>query len=231
MLPLTALPPRLALATALLLTLATACQTDTGWRLRAEEPAAATSPRLCRYAIADLARDTSQLAEHLADPTPEPTTDLASDSSPPQPHTQIDTPTTSAEPPPHAEPTPTDVPIIHASQTERAHKPRKASSARPAQPATAASTPPEPTTTAAGPVAARETAAPDARGASPQGCVDLNMATESELRALRGVGPGRAAAIVAARERKPFTKLNQLQRIKGIGKATYARIAPSLCPL
>ena len=47
--------------------------------------------------------------------------------------------------------------------------------------------------------------------------VNLNTATQSELEALPGVGPGLAKRIIAAREQKPFASLADLDRVSGIG--------------
>lgn len=47
--------------------------------------------------------------------------------------------------------------------------------------------------------------------------VNLNTATLSELETLPGIGPGLAQKIVAAREQKPFTSLEDLDRVSGIG--------------
>jgi competence protein ComEA len=57
--------------------------------------------------------------------------------------------------------------------------------------------------------------------------VDLNTADATALDGLPGVGPITAAAIIAWRtEHGPFTDIQQLQAIPGIGPAKYAQIAP-----
>lgn len=59
--------------------------------------------------------------------------------------------------------------------------------------------------------------------------VDINHATREELIRLPGVGPKRAAAIVALRRRlKGFRRASDLLRIKGIGVRTLERLAPQL---
>ena len=55
--------------------------------------------------------------------------------------------------------------------------------------------------------------------------LDLNRTDAASLEALPGVGPARAAAIVAAR---PFAQVAELSRVPGIGPGTLARIAPYL---
>ena len=59
--------------------------------------------------------------------------------------------------------------------------------------------------------------------------VNVNTATATELDALPGIGPSKAAAIVADRTANgPFTSCADLTRVKGIGDATAATIA-DLC--
>lgn len=58
--------------------------------------------------------------------------------------------------------------------------------------------------------------------------VDLNHASLERLQTLPGVGPARAKAIVARRERRPFRRVRELLRIKGIGKKTLRRLRPRL---
>lgn len=57
------------------------------------------------------------------------------------------------------------------------------------------------------------------------GRVNLNTACLAELLQIPGVGPSKAQAIHAFRERQPFTDTRQLMRIKGIGPRTYRRMA------
>ena len=58
--------------------------------------------------------------------------------------------------------------------------------------------------------------------------MDPNRASASSLEVLPGIGPARAAAIVAERERRPFRRVDELRRVHGIGPRTLARIAPWL---
>ncbi len=58
--------------------------------------------------------------------------------------------------------------------------------------------------------------------------VDLNHATAEELQTLPGIGPSKAAAIVAYRERRPFQRIEQIMRVRGIGRGTFRRIRDML---
>ncbi len=52
--------------------------------------------------------------------------------------------------------------------------------------------------------------------------INLNTATEADLEKLPGVGPKTAAAIVADREaRGPFSRIEDLQRVRGIGSKKF----------
>jgi competence ComEA-like helix-hairpin-helix protein len=55
--------------------------------------------------------------------------------------------------------------------------------------------------------------------------LDLNRATAGELERLPGIGPGLAARIVDARERRgSFASVDDLRRVRGIGDTTLARV-------
>lgn len=57
------------------------------------------------------------------------------------------------------------------------------------------------------------------------GAVNLNRATAAELETLPGVGPVTAQAIVAWREENgPFTSVDELQEISGIGPKTFEKL-------
>lgn len=55
--------------------------------------------------------------------------------------------------------------------------------------------------------------------------VDLNRADRLTLETLPGLGPTRAAAVLAAR---PFRSLEQLRQVPGVGPRTFARLSPVL---
>jgi hypothetical protein len=58
--------------------------------------------------------------------------------------------------------------------------------------------------------------------------LDPNRADAPTLEALPGVGPVRAAAIVRAREERPFESVEALLRVPGVGPVTLSRVAPLL---
>jgi competence ComEA-like helix-hairpin-helix protein len=68
-----------------------------------------------------------------------------------------------------------------------------------------------------------------ARSAVPGAGLDLNLATPAELEQLPGLGPARAKAIVAYRDRNgPFTDPTHVDRVPGIGSGLALRLAPLL---
>ena len=66
-----------------------------------------------------------------------------------------------------------------------------------------------------------------AAGASPNasggGLINVNTASLESLETLPGIGPSKAAAIIAER---PFNTVEELERVPGIGPITLANIAP-----
>ena len=71
-------------------------------------------------------------------------------------------------------------------------------------------------------------AGPVVPGASPAGAlVSLNTADQTTLESLPGVGPVTASAILQWRtDHGPFTAVEQLLEVSGIGEATLAEIEP-----
>jgi competence ComEA-like helix-hairpin-helix protein len=55
------------------------------------------------------------------------------------------------------------------------------------------------------------------------GRIDINTATEKELRMIPGIGPVMAGRIIAAR---PFRSADDLKKVNGIGDKKYAKIRP-----
>jgi len=63
----------------------------------------------------------------------------------------------------------------------------------------------------------------------PELVVDLNAAPAEVFSALPGIGPKLAARIVEARGEAPFASIDDLdRRVRGIGPAVLARLAPHL---
>lgn len=54
--------------------------------------------------------------------------------------------------------------------------------------------------------------------------LDLNTATSEALTQLPGIGPSKADAIVAYRTRRPFRRVEEILRVRGIGRATFRAI-------
>lgn len=61
------------------------------------------------------------------------------------------------------------------------------------------------------------------------GVVNLNTASAEELERLPGIGPTRARAILDLRTRiTRFTRVEDLLRVKGIGRASFRKLKPWL---
>jgi competence protein ComEA len=66
-------------------------------------------------------------------------------------------------------------------------------------------------------------------GLTPEGKVVLNRATEEDLRHLPGIGATRARAILALRAKLGrFSRVEDLLRVKGIGRRSLARLRPKV---
>jgi comEA protein len=73
------------------------------------------------------------------------------------------------------------------------------------------------------------TRAPQPAPTKGDGKIHLNLATAVELDALPGIGPSKAALIIAYRnEHGAFSTLEELQLVKGIGERTFEKLAPLL---
>jgi competence protein ComEA len=58
--------------------------------------------------------------------------------------------------------------------------------------------------------------------------ININEAGSDELVALPGIGPSRAEAIIAEREKRRFRRVEDIMRVAGIGRKTFARIRASI---
>jgi competence protein ComEA len=68
-----------------------------------------------------------------------------------------------------------------------------------------------------------------ASGVLADGRIILNVASEEELMKLPGIGPSRARAILALRQRlAKFRAVEDLLRVKGIGRKTLRRLKPNV---
>ena len=55
---------------------------------------------------------------------------------------------------------------------------------------------------------------------------NINVATAAELEAIPGIGPAMARRIIEARQRRPFTTVDDLLDVRGIGERTLERMRP-----
>ncbi|MCR4557722.1 MAG: helix-hairpin-helix domain-containing protein [Saccharofermentans sp.] len=59
--------------------------------------------------------------------------------------------------------------------------------------------------------------------------VNINTATETELKSLPGIGDVTAKAIIDYRKSKPFEKPEDIKNVTGIGDSKYNRIKDYIC--
>jgi len=60
------------------------------------------------------------------------------------------------------------------------------------------------------------------------GSLNLTTANAEQLSRLPGVGPSSARAILERRARVPFTRVEELVRVKGFGKKRFEKLRPFL---
>jgi len=58
--------------------------------------------------------------------------------------------------------------------------------------------------------------------------LDIRIATREELITLPSIGEKKAQDIIDYRDKNPFTSVNQILNVKGIGAKTYAKLLPNL---
>ena len=71
-------------------------------------------------------------------------------------------------------------------------------------------------------------AAPARAGKDVDGVVNINTAEIGVLALLPGIGPAKAAQIAAYRKRRPFRTVDELARIRGIGRKMVRHLRPHL---
>ena len=54
--------------------------------------------------------------------------------------------------------------------------------------------------------------------------IDLNTATMEQLHTLKGIGHKKALAIIKYRKEHNFTKIEDIMKVKGIGKKLFEKI-------
>ncbi len=64
--------------------------------------------------------------------------------------------------------------------------------------------------------------------AGPQQVVNINTASAAELEALPGIGPSKSQAIIDYRNKHPFAKIEDIMRVKGIGRKSFLKLKPYL---
>lgn len=60
------------------------------------------------------------------------------------------------------------------------------------------------------------------------GAVNINTASVDELKTLKGIGEGKAMAIVAYRTEQNFTSIDDIKKVKGIGSKIFEDIKDSI---
>jgi competence protein ComEA len=61
-----------------------------------------------------------------------------------------------------------------------------------------------------------------------EGVVNINTATVEELQLLSGIGPAKARLVIEYRSRHPFRTIEELARVKGIGRKTVQKLRAHL---
>ena len=54
--------------------------------------------------------------------------------------------------------------------------------------------------------------------------IDINQATMEQLHSLKGIGHTKAVAIMEYRKQHPFTKIEDIMKVKGIGKKLFEKL-------
>jgi len=67
-----------------------------------------------------------------------------------------------------------------------------------------------------------------AQAAAGTGVVNINTASVKQLQYLKGIGAKKAQAIIDLRGQQPFSTVEELTKVKGIGKKLVERLRPLL---
>jgi len=59
--------------------------------------------------------------------------------------------------------------------------------------------------------------------------INVNTATEQGLHSLKGIGYKKAVAIMKYRKKHSFKKIEDIMKVKGIGKKTFENIKSEIC--
>lgn len=107
--------------------------------------------------------------------------------------------------------------------------PRRAPPARPAVGASAAPGEAAPARTASATTEAPPRSGPRGRGRRTlRGVININQADQATLELLPGVGEVTASKIIEHRRSHPFRRVEDITRVKGIGRKKLARMRPYL---
>ena len=77
-------------------------------------------------------------------------------------------------------------------------------------------------------VLAAAVSATAAEAKSSESVVNINTATAAELSLLPGVGPSKAEAIIKYRGKHKFKRVEDILRVKGIGRKSFKAMRPYL---
>jgi competence protein ComEA len=76
--------------------------------------------------------------------------------------------------------------------------------------------------------AASAHAATSPHAVDPDGVVNIQTATVEQLQLLPGIGPSKAEAIIRYRGTHPFARVEDILRVRGIGRVTFRRLRPMI---
>ncbi len=71
-------------------------------------------------------------------------------------------------------------------------------------------------------------ASPASAAGTDSGVVNINTASVKQLQSLSGIGVKKAKAIVDYRANRPFASVEELTKVKGIGKRLIDKLRPNL---